>query len=94
MENEIRNEAVNEIKEKAAEVKQKVQQAGEELSAAAYSELLQIRRDKLTALQEAGRDPFCKTKYPVDAYAAEVRENFTEVAEGEQGRIVSLAGRG
>lgn len=93
MENEIRNEVVNEIKEKAAEVKQKVQQAGEELSAAAYSELLQIRRDKLTALQEAGRDPFCKTKYPVDAYAAEVRENFTEVAEGEQGRIVSLAGR-
>ena len=93
MENEIRNEIVNEIKEKAAEVKQKVKEAGEELTAAAYSELLQIRRDKLTALQEAGRDPFCKTKYPVDAYAAEVRENFTEVAEGEQGRIVSLAGR-
>ena len=29
------------------------------------SELLQIRRDKLAALQEAGQDPFTITKYQV-----------------------------
>ena len=39
----------------------------EELSAQQVSELLQVRRDKLTALQEAGKDPFTVTKYDFDA---------------------------
>ena len=55
-----------------------------------YSELLQIRRDKLTALREAGKDPYCETKYPVDAYAAEILESFQE--DGPE-RSVCIAGR-
>ena len=58
-----------------------------------YSELLQIRRDKLATLKADGRDPFEKTSYPTDSYANEIQENFTEVAEGETGRIVAIAGR-
>ena len=58
----------------------------EELS---LSEILQIRRDKLTALQEAGADPFVKTKYDVDAYSQKIKENFEEFENKE----VSLAGR-
>ena len=36
------------------------------------SEVLQMRRDKLSALQQAGRDPFQETAYPVDAYAKDI----------------------
>jgi len=61
-------------------------QQQEELS---LSEILQIRRDKLTALQEAGADPFVKTKYDVDAYSVSIKENFEELENKE----VSLAGR-
>ena len=58
----------------------------EELS---LSEILQIRRDKLTALQEAGTDPFVKTKYDVDAYSLNIKDNFNKFENKE----VSLAGR-
>ena len=34
----------------------------------AYNELVQVRRDKLQALQEAGNDPFQLTKYPQDSF--------------------------
>ena len=33
------------------------------------SELLQIRRDKLKALQEEGRDPFTQTRFVRSAYS-------------------------
>ena len=33
------------------------------------SEILRIRREKLAALQEAGRDPYQETIYDVNAYA-------------------------
>ena len=52
-------------------------------------ELLQIRRDKLARLREAGRDPFVLTKCPRDAFAEEIRENFDENTE----RHVCIAGR-
>lgn len=58
------------------------------------SELLQIRRDKLTQLQEAGQDPFVLTKYPVDSHAAPVREKYEHLQpEEEAGTTVCLAGR-
>ncbi|MCI6639342.1 MAG: lysine--tRNA ligase [Pygmaiobacter massiliensis] len=60
---------------------------------APYSELVQVRRDKLAALQAEGRDPFVKTTYQVSAHAAQVKAEFTDPAEGEQGPVVSLAGR-
>ncbi|MBR4282894.1 MAG: lysine--tRNA ligase, partial [Clostridia bacterium] len=53
------------------------------------SEILQIRRDKLTAMVEAGNDPFVKTKYDVDAYSTEIKENFDAL----EGKEVSLGGR-
>ena len=53
------------------------------------SQLLQIRRDKLKELQQAGCDPFLITKYDVDNHSANIKENF-DVLEGQ---TVSLAGR-
>ena len=53
------------------------------------NELLQIRRDKLTALQEAGADPFQVTKYDVDTHAQEINDQFDRL----EGSIVSVAGR-
>ena len=66
----------------------KEQQSEKELS-----ELLQIRRDKLTALVEAGKDPFEITSYPVSDYAKDILENFVDPAEGEEGKTVRIAGR-
>jgi lysyl-tRNA synthetase class 2 len=51
--------------------------------------LLQVRRDKLTNLQNAGRDPFEKTTYPVTAHAAQINDGF----EAYEGQTVSIAGR-
>ncbi|MCD8047499.1 MAG: OB-fold nucleic acid binding domain-containing protein, partial [Clostridiales bacterium] len=53
------------------------------------SELLQIRRDKLAALQEAGRDPFRETRYDVDTHAADINDRYDEM----EGKIISVAGR-
>ena len=66
----------------------KEQQSEKELS-----ELLQIRRDKLTALVEAGQNPFEITSYPVSDYAKDLLENFVDPAEGEEGKTVRIAGR-
>ena len=40
------------------------------------NEILQVRRDKLKALQDEGRDPFNNTKFERTAYSADVKENF------------------
>jgi len=61
------------------------------------SELLQVRRDKLTALQNEGRDPFQVTKFNRTAFSAEVIENFEEMEEkpvSVAGRIMSKRGMG
>ena len=42
------------------------------------SELLQIRRDKLTELQEAGRDPFRETRFERDATSAGIKDAFED----------------
>jgi lysyl-tRNA synthetase class 2 len=52
-------------------------------------ELLQIRRDKLTALQEAGQDPFQITKFEKKNNTAEIRDNFEALEE----KPVKIAGR-
>ncbi len=66
----------------------------QELSAQQLSELLQIRRDKLDALREAGKDPFVITKYDVTAYSADVKTSFVDPPEGEESVMtVSMAGR-
>ena len=60
-----------------------------EMTEQQLSELLQIRRDKLTALQEAGQDPFTITKYDVSIQSADIRADYDKL----EGTTVSIAGR-
>ena len=53
------------------------------------NELLQIRRDKLKELQEAGKDPFVITRYDVTHHSADVKDHYDEM----EGKEVSVAGR-
>ena len=53
------------------------------------SELLQIRRDKLAALQADGRDPFMQTSYDLTHTSEDILASF----EALEGTRVSLAGR-
>ncbi len=53
-------------------------------------EILQIRRDKLRAMQEAGRDPYQITSFPVEQKAQEIVDRFEDEFEGKK---VSVAGR-
>ena len=50
----------------------------EELTEEKVAEILQIRRDKLKALQDAGRDPFMEVKYDVTATSESIRANFKD----------------
>ena len=52
-------------------------------------QLLKVRREKLAALQENGKDPFRITKYDVTHHSAEIKDGF-DVLEGS---TVSVAGR-
>ena len=54
---------------------------------------LAVRREKLNNMKESGHDPFLITKYDVNAYSGDVKNEFTDPAEGEQPRSVSMAGR-
>ncbi len=61
------------------------------------SEILQVRRDKLRALQEAGRDPFQLTVFSRTAYSAEIKDDYERFAEqtaSVAGRIMSKRGMG
>ena len=53
------------------------------------SELLRIRREKLAALQEEGKDPFQITVCERSAFAQEIRDHFDEL----EGKDVCIAGR-
>ena len=53
------------------------------------NQLLKVRREKLAALQEAGKDPFRITKYDVTHHSTDIKENF----ETLQGTTVRIAGR-
>lgn len=53
------------------------------------NQLLKIRREKLAALQEAGKDPFQITKYDVTAHSGDIKENYEQM----EGKTVSVAGR-
>ena len=52
-------------------------------------ELLRIRRDKLKALQDEGRDPFTITKFDVTHHTQDIKDNFDAL----EGKPVSVAGR-
>ena len=53
------------------------------------NQLLKVRREKLAALQEAGKDPFQLTKYDVTAHSRDIKENYDQM----EGQTVSIAGR-
>ena len=53
------------------------------------SEILQVRRDKLKALQDEGRDPFQQTKFVRSAWSSEIKGDY----EAFEGKTVSVAGR-
>ena len=53
------------------------------------NELLQIRRDKLTALREAGMDPFQQVRFDRTSNSQEILNNFEQM----EGQEVSIAGR-
>ncbi len=53
------------------------------------SELLQIRRDKLTELQDAGRDPFKITRFDRTHTSGAIKSNYEEL----ESSMVSVAGR-
>lgn len=53
------------------------------------NQLLKIKREKLAALQEAGKDPFVLTKYDVSAHSAQIKAEFDQL----EGKVVKIAGR-
>ena len=61
------------------------------------SEILQVRREKLSALQSENRDPFQETKFTVSHHAQEIKDHFDSL-EGSQvtiaGRLMSKRGMG
>ncbi len=52
-------------------------------------QLLKVRREKLAALQEAGKDPFQITKYEITHHSQEIKDNYDDL----EGKSVSVAGR-
>ncbi len=60
-----------------------------ELTQEELNELLQVRRDKLKALQEQGRDPFEIVRFDRDRYSREVVEDYDAL----EGKTVTIAGR-
>ena len=61
------------------------------------SEILQVRRDKLAALQQEGRDPFQQTKFSRTAWSQEIKDHYDDFEEKQvkvAGRILSKRGMG
>ena len=53
------------------------------------NQLLKVRREKLSNLQEAGKNPFVITKCDVSHHSAEIKNNYDEL----EGTTVTVAGR-
>ncbi len=53
------------------------------------NQLLKVRREKLAALQEAGKDPFVITKCDVTHHSTEIKDQYDEL----EGSTVTVAGR-
>ena len=76
--------------------KMNVQNEAEEMTAEKVNEIFQIRRDKLSALKESGRDPFEEVKYDVTATSKEIVSNYTDADEEipvEEKPLQRIAGR-
>ena len=75
--------STEEIRDKATSAEQ------EEVSEESLNELRKIRREKLKALQDAGRNPFLQEKWDVTAHSKDIKDNFFAMEDQE----VSCAGR-
>ena len=53
------------------------------------NQILKARREKLAALQEAGKDPFVITKFDQTHHSQEIKDNYDEL----EGKTVTIAGR-
>ena len=53
------------------------------------NQLQQVRREKLAALQEAGKNPFEITKFDVTHHSMEIKDNYDAL----EGKEVTVAGR-
>ena len=53
------------------------------------NQLLKVRREKLSELQSAGKDPFQITKYDVTHHSRDIKENYDAL----EGQTVRVAGR-
>ena len=78
MSEEIRNQVAEEAAVEEVEVSEET-----------LNEQRRIRREKLKALQEAGRDPFLNETWNVTAHSKDIKDNFEAMEEQE----VSVAGR-
>ncbi|MBE6890876.1 MAG: lysine--tRNA ligase [Ruminococcaceae bacterium] len=63
--------------------------AAEESSEVNLSEQMKIRREKLAAAKNAGRNPYEITSFDVTSYSEDIRNNFEQL----EGSEVSIAGR-
>ena len=61
----------------------------QEMTKEQLSELLQIRRDKLAALQQAGKDPYQIVTFDQSHHSADILANFDAL----EGQTVQIAGR-
>ena len=60
------------------------------------NQLLKVRREKLAALQESGKDPFVITKFDQTHHAQQIKDSFVDPADPEDEasrQMVSIAGR-
>ena len=53
------------------------------------NQILKARREKLAALQEAGKDPFVITKFDQTHHSQEIKDNYDAL----EGKTVTIAGR-
>ncbi len=60
-----------------------------EESVAELNEILRVRREKLSDLQQAGKDPYTVTKFDFTDYVKAIKEDF----EGYENKTVRIAGR-
>ncbi len=68
---------------------QKNNPAEKEITEQELSELLQIRRDKLSALQKEGKDPYAVTTFDQTQHSLDILNNYDAL----EGKGVSIAGR-
>ena len=60
----------------------------QEITAEQLSELLQVRRDKLSALVAEGKDPFAVIRFDQDTHSADIQADF----DAYENKEVSIAG--